>query len=95
MGGIIVTVVLAIVMAPWLTSLMENSWVTGVLLSVVSGIVIAIFGFLGDINKSAMKRDVGIKDSGTLIPGQGGMMDRIDSLTFSAPAFYYFVKAVF
>ena len=93
MGGMIVTVVLAVVLAPWLTSLTQGSWGTGVILSGLSGALIAIFGFLGDINKSGMKRDVGVKDSGTLIPGQGGMMDRIDSLTFSAPVFYYFVKA--
>ena len=88
------TTVLAVFLAPWLTSWMQNSWRSGVFLAAFSGILIAIFGFLGDINKSGMKRDVGIKDSGTLIPGQGGMMDRVDSLTFSAPVFYYFVKAV-
>jgi len=54
--------------------------------------LISIFGFLGDINKSGIKRDVGVKDGSTLSPGQGGMIDRIDSLTFAAPAFYYFVK---
>jgi phosphatidate cytidylyltransferase len=93
-GGTMTTMALAMLLAPLLTSFMQNSWQTGILLSGLSGILISTFGFLGDINKSGMKRDVGIKDSGTLIPGQGGMMDRIDSLTFSAPVFYYFVKAV-
>lgn len=93
-GGILVTTVLAVLLAPWLTSLMQNSWGTGMFLAASSGTLIAIFGFLGDINKSGIKRDVGIKDSGTLIPGQGGMMDRVDSLTFSAPVFYYFVKVL-
>ncbi len=93
-GGILVTTVLAVLLAPWLTSLMQNSWGTDAFLAAFSGALIAVFGFLGDINKSGIKRDVGIKDSGTLIPGQGGMMDRVDSLTFSAPVFYYFVKAV-
>jgi phosphatidate cytidylyltransferase len=73
---------------------MQNSRWTGTLLAALSGVLIAIFGFLGDINKSGIKRDVGVKDSGMLIPGQGGMMDRVDSLTFSAPVFFYFVKAV-
>jgi phosphatidate cytidylyltransferase len=93
-GGVLVTAVLAVLLAPWLTSLMQNNGWGGALLAASSGALISIFGFLGDINKSGIKRDVGIKDSGTLIPGQGGMMDRVDSLTFSAPVFYYFVKAV-
>jgi phosphatidate cytidylyltransferase len=93
-GGISVTMLLAVLLAPWLTSLMRNDEWEGAFLAACSGALIAIFGFLGDINKSGIKRDVGIKDSGTLIPGQGGIMDRVDSLTFSAPVFYYFVKAV-
>ena len=48
---------------------------------------LCVFGFLGDITVSAMKRDVGIKDSGTVIPGQGGILDRHDSLLLNAPLF--------
>ena len=56
----------------------------------MAGVLISLFGFLGDINMSGIKRDVGVKDGSTLLPGQGGMIDRIDSLTFTAPVFYYF-----
>ena len=95
LGGILTTILLAVLLAPWLTNLMPNrSGIYGVLCAIMSGLLIGLFGFLGDINKSGIKRDVGIKDSGTMLPGQGGMMDRIDSLTFSAPAFYYFLQVI-
>ena len=44
----------------------------------LAGLLIALSGFLGDLNKSGIKRDVGVKDSGTMLPGQGGIMDRVD-----------------
>jgi phosphatidate cytidylyltransferase len=95
LGGLSVTMILAVILAPWLTSLMtERSWSRGILATLLSGVLISVLGFLGDINKSGIKRDVGVKDSGTLLPGQGGMMDRVDSLTFSAPGLYFFVQSI-
>jgi phosphatidate cytidylyltransferase len=95
LGGITTSVTLAVISAPYLTSFMKsNSPWNGLLISAAAGLLISVFGFLGDINMSAMKRDAGVKDGSRLLPGQGGMIDRIDSLTFTAPVFYYFVRMV-
>jgi phosphatidate cytidylyltransferase len=54
--------------------------------------VIAIMGFAGCITMSAIKRDRGVQDYGTLVQGHGGVLDRIDSLCFAAPVFYYLAR---
>ena len=55
------------------------------------GVALAFFGAVGDLAESAIKRSVSVKDSGTIIPGHGGVLDRMDSLLFTGPAMYYYV----
>jgi len=57
----------------------------------VISLVIAFAGFAGDIVMSSVKRDIGVKDTGTAIPGHGGILDRIDSLAYTSPAFFHLV----
>ena len=60
----------------------------------ILAIIITLTGLWGDLAESAIKRSVGAKDSGGVLPGHGGMLDRLDSLLFSTPAFYYYVTVI-
>jgi phosphatidate cytidylyltransferase len=61
---------------------------------VAAGLIVGVFGQLGDLAVSVFKRDLGIKDMGALIPGHGGILDRIDSLLLTAPLFARLVNWV-
>lgn len=96
--GAATTVALAVLLAPWLTPFADQpvhvgsqELPLGQAPALLVGLVLAVGGFFGDVSMSAIKREVGVKDSGSLLPGQGGVLDRIDSLTFTAPLLFYIV----
>jgi phosphatidate cytidylyltransferase len=98
LGGMLAIVILAPLIAPWLTTLGQQTGpfslpepLQPVIGPMLAAFLISFAGFFGDINMSAVKRDSGVKDSSTLLPGMGGVIDRVDSLTLTAPVFVYFL----
>jgi len=85
LGGVVCTAVLGAVLAPVLTPMSRIE--AGIL-----GVFGALIGFVGDISMSAVKRDVGVKDTSNLLPGHGGILDRIDSLAYTAPFFLHYLR---
>jgi len=84
-GSIIVSLVFSILFLPNLNKAIY----------ILLGIGMGIFGQLGDFTESMLKRSARVKDSGSLIPGHGGMLDRLDSFLFSAPYLHYLLYYIF
>lgn len=93
-GGMVTTVAVALFLAPLLTPFGRMTPPGGFgppwLWSLALGILVSLAGVAGDLTASALKRRRGVKDSGNLLPAQGGILDRFDSLAVSAPAFFFF-----
>ncbi|MCP4546038.1 MAG: phosphatidate cytidylyltransferase [bacterium] len=99
-GGLVGAVISAILLAPHFIKvpLVQDGETLGELVpllvtwqAVLAGVVIALSSQLGDLFESLLKRDAAVKDSGKEIPGHGGFLDRVDSMLFSLPVFYYFL----
>lgn len=89
LGGLLLTTILCNLLG--LLLLPNKSF----LLNSTIGILIGVLGFLGDIFMSYIKRDAGVKDTGNLIPGHGGLLDRIDSLMFITPIYFGLLTYLF
>jgi phosphatidate cytidylyltransferase len=70
--------------------IMDMQWWIGIIV----GLMIVVTATCGDLIESAMKRDLSLKDMGTLLPGHGGMLDRLDSVVLSAPAMWLALELV-
>ncbi len=81
-GGWITAAAVFYFLAPYFTPLSPVH-------AAIMGVVVPMAGFFGDITMSAVKRDIGVKDTSHLIPGHGGVLDRLDSLTFAAPIYFH------
>ena len=90
-GGAVFSIIAAIVLAHFFTFLSTGVWIG-------LGLTVVVFGTWGDLTESLMKRTLGIKDSGNILPGHGGMLDRFDSTLMAVPAavvYLYLVGLIF
>jgi phosphatidate cytidylyltransferase len=86
LGGFVLAPAVMVVLAPWWLPGRTTAWV------VLAGLTVVALGIAGDLFESLLKRSAGVKDSSALIPGHGGVLDRIDAILFAAPVFYVLVK---
>jgi CDP-diglyceride synthetase len=85
-GGAVAAVLVAVVVVHFI-----HPWTLGA--AAMLGVVVAVVSPIGDLSESLVKRHIGLKDMGRILPGHGGLLDRVDGLLFVLPATYYLVKA--
>ena len=85
LGGLFFSCIASYFIATFTDTLDFTSWL-------ILGIIISVFGTLGDLIESKFKRQANVKDSGVIMPGHGGLLDRLDSIIFAAPFIYLFLR---
>ena len=85
LGGIIFTAIGSYFISEVTNILLFSNWL-------ILSIIVSVFGTLGDLIESKYKRQAGVKDSGNILPGHGGLLDRLDSAIFVAPFIYLFLR---
>ena len=88
-GGVVTALILAAVSHYWFFPELPLKF------ALPLAAVMVVLGILGDLTESALKRGVGAKDAAKILPGHGGILDRLDSLLFNAPLLYYFARVYF
>ena len=86
LGGVLASVLVAVLCRLWPAPSL------GIIEPAVLGAVLALVGTVGDLAESLIKRSAGVKDSGTIIPGHGGILDRMDSMLFAAPVLFFYLR---
>jgi len=87
-GGIFFSMITGIILATYYLYQSIIQWI-------ILALIIGVFGTLGDLIESKFKRNAGVKDSGTIMPGHGGFLDRLDSIIFVAPFIYLFYQILY
>lgn len=86
-GGVIIALAVAYTCSLYFSCYTNTQWI-------VISIIISTIGTLGDLVESLLKRSIGVKDSGSFMPGHGGILDRFDSLLFSLPVIYFYLSFI-
>lgn len=84
-GGLFFTLLVAFIISRYFIALQVIDWI-------IIAIIVCIFGVWGDLIESMLKRSLNIKDSGNILPGHGGILDRFDSILFSAPIVFVYLQ---
>ena len=84
-GGAIIAALVAVLLSDWLGVVNKIHWI-------IISVIVSVAGTYGDLAESMLKRSIGVKDSGTIMPGHGGFLDRFDSAILSFPLVYLFIS---